>query len=79
MTTLYERVMDEIAHFDRPTDRALRAAVALHEPEQHWTIGPGHKRTPSRQYCRACRATAPCAEILAVAAELGVADGGGGE
>lgn len=74
MTTFYERVVNEIAHFDRPTDRALRAVVARHEPEQHYTVGQDNRRTPSRLYCRTCRATSPCEEIKTIAEHLGVTD-----
>lgn len=72
MTSLFERVSDEIAHFDRPTDRALRAVLASHEPEQHYTRGQDNRDRPSNLYCRTCRKTSPCPPLLLAARELGL-------
>lgn len=56
---------------------ALRAVVERHKPEQHYTLGQDNRRAPSRLYCRTCRATSPCAELLTIARELGIEDGDG--
>jgi hypothetical protein len=72
MTSLFDCIADEIAHFDRPVDRALHAVLAPHEPEQHYTRGQGNRDRPSYLFCRTCRKTSPCTPLLLAAAELGL-------
>ena len=72
MTSLFERISDEIAQFDDPVDRALRAVLAPHEPEQHYTRGQDNRDRPSYLYCRVCRKTSPCTPLALAAHELGL-------
>lgn len=72
MSSLFERISAEVAHFDGPVDRALRAVLAPHEPEQHYTRGQDNRDRPSYLFCRACRKTSPCTPLVLAARELGL-------
>jgi hypothetical protein len=67
---LHAAIVDEIAHFDGPVDRALRAVVELHAPHDRLMGGP--------IVCGHCNGTHgeddpwPCSTIQAIARELGV-------
>lgn len=79
-TDLYTRVLevatDHAEHGDSPAAEglggALRAALLHHQPEQHYSIGQDGRSRPSYQWCKACRKTAPCPEVVDVAAALGL-------
>lgn len=71
--SLFEQISEEIVHVDRPVDRALRAVLAPHEPEQHYVTGQDNRQQPSFLYCRSCRRASPCPPLLIAARELGVA------
>lgn len=56
---------------------AVNAVLELHKPEQHYSIGQDNRRSPSYQWCPACRCLAPkCQTVKVIASALGVvADG----
>jgi hypothetical protein len=71
--SLFERLDDLIvAEPATGPHRALRAVLAPHEPEQHYTRGQDGRDRPSYLYCRECRKTSPCPPLLLAAVELGL-------
>ncbi|GAA0738617.1 hypothetical protein Drose_04355 [Dactylosporangium roseum] len=69
---LHQQITDEIAHFDGPVDRALRAVVERHQPVPcAW----GACRSPeTHRVCATCGPAVnhPCDELRTIAEQLGI-------